>query len=510
MAAGGRIDDLGYRLTTHSSHLERSRKVSPEIAGFHGLATLEDRATFGRRGYRTDYSSTRCYDDSRELHQDRMCGEISDGSGSDDDREILQPKKTGVNGVSSPPAKKRRLSPSMDNQTGGKLFHDVAVNFGTKGGDCEGKIHHGLEIDMDEGDSESSDLSSEIDTPIDHYNGRTPIPVQTPQRNFNMLQGCRDIEEFERLNKINEGSYGVVFKARDKSTGEIVALKKVKLEKEREGFPLTALREINVLLSLNHPSIVNVKGVVVDDSLEKVFIMMEYMEHDLKGLMEKMRQPFSEAEVKCLMLQLLEGVKHLHDNWILHRDLKTSNLLFNGDGELKICDFGMARQYGSPLKPYTQLVVTLWYRAPELLLGAKEYSTAVDMWSVGCIMAELLTREPLFNGKSEVDQLDKIFRLLGIPVAEKWPGFTDLPGARANFTKYPFKLHQKFRPTQFFGHPMLSERGLDLLKKLLCYNPKERITADDALSHEWFSEFPFPKSKDTMPRCISKHSMDRG
>lgn len=203
-----------------------------------------------------------------------------------------------------------------------------------------------------------SDTASE-----DEEDGReTPEPPVTPQRVVNMLQGCRSVDEFERLNKIDEGTYGVVYRAKDKKTGEIVALKKVKMEKEKEGFPLTSLREINVLLSFHHPSIVDVKEVVVGSNLDSIFMVMEYMEHDLKGLMEAMKQPFSQSEVKCLMLQLLEGVKYLHDNWVLHRDLKTSNLLLNNRGELKICDFGLARQYGSPLKTYTHLVVTLWYR----------------------------------------------------------------------------------------------------------------------------------------------------
>lgn len=186
--------------------------------------------------------------------------------------------------------------------------------------------------------------------------------VSTSQR-VDMLQSCRSVFEYEKLNKINEGTYGVVYKAKDKKSGEIVALKKVKMDvnKGDDGFPLSSLREINILSSFSHPSIVNVKEVVMDDG-DGVFMVMEYMEYDLKGLMEKMREPFSISEVKSLMLQLLEGVKYLHDNWVLHRDLKTSNILLNKEGELKICDFGMSRQYGSPLKPYTPLVVTLWYR----------------------------------------------------------------------------------------------------------------------------------------------------
>lgn len=188
-------------------------------------------------------------------------------------------------------------------------------------------------------------------------------PTVSNRRQFNMLQGCRSVFEYEKLNKINEGTYGVVYKAKDKKTGEIVALKKVKMDIDRDGdgFPLSSLREINILLSLSHPSVVNVKEVVMGD-LDSVFMVMEYMEYDLKCLIEVMNQPFSISEVKWLMLQLLEGVEYLHENWVLHRDLKTSNILLNKEGELKICDFGLSRQYGSPLKPYTPLVVTLWYR----------------------------------------------------------------------------------------------------------------------------------------------------
>jgi len=314
------------------------------------------------------------------------------------------------------------------------------------------------------------------------------------QRNINMLQSCRSVCEFEMIKKINEGTYGVVYKARDKKTGELVALKKVKTNIERDGYPMSSLREINILLSFNHPSIVNVKEVVVDD-FDGTFMVMEHMEYDLKGLMEVKKHPFSMSEIKSLVRQLLEGVKYLHDNWVIHRDLKSSNILLNHDGELKICDFGLSRQYGSPLKPYTPVVVTLWYRAPELLLGAKEYSTAIDMWSVGCIMAELIAKEPLFRGKSELEQLDKIFRTLGTPDEKIWPGLSKLPGAKANFVKQLFNtLRKKFPAASFIGLPVLSELGFDLLQQLLTYDPEKRITAEDALLHDWFHEAPLPKS----------------
>ncbi|XP_058102222.1 cyclin-dependent kinase G-2 isoform X2 [Magnolia sinica] len=328
-----------------------------------------------------------------------------------------------------------------------------------------------MEVDEEDVNDDDTGDQAEMDSEEENDSIKTPEPTPPLQRSINMLQGCRSVDEFERLNKIDEGTYGVVYRAKDKKTGEIVALKKVKMEKEREGFPLTSLREINILLSFYHPSIVDVKEVVVGSSLDSIFMVMEYMEHDLKGLMETMKQPFSQSEVKCLMLQLLEGVKYLHDNWVLHRDLKTSNLLLNNRGELKICDFGLSRQYGSPLKPYTHLVVTLWYRAPELLLGAKQYSTAIDMWSLGCIMAELLAKEPLFNGKTEFDQLDKIFRTLGTPSAKIWPEFVELPGVKVNFVKQPLPAMGDAGITScvISSHPHLSLDAQPFLRLDLTY-----------------------------------------
>ncbi|XP_024025720.1 cyclin-dependent kinase G-2 isoform X1 [Morus notabilis] len=376
--------------------------------------------------------------------------------------------------------------------------------------DNDSEMDDYMEVDDEENQNATNRSRSYTDSEDESDSPNPPEPAAPPQRSVNMLQGCRSVDEFERLNKIDEGTYGVVYRARDKKTGEIVALKKVKMEKEREGFPLTSLREINILLSFHHPSIVDVKEVVVGSSLDSIFMVMEYMEHDLKALMETMKQPFSQSEVKCLVLQLLEGIKYLHDNWVLHRDLKTSNLLLNNRGELKICDFGLARQYGSPLKPYTHLVVTLWYRAPELLLGAKQYSTAIDMWSLGCIMAELLSKEPLFNGKTEFDQLDKIFRILGTPNETIWPGYSKLPGVKVNFVKHQYNLlRKKFPATSFTGSPVLSDSGFDLLNRLLTYDPERRITAEDALNHEWFQEVPLPKSKEFMPTFPAQHAQDR-
>lgn len=319
-----------------------------------------------------------------------------------------------------------------------------------------------------------------------------------------MLQQCREVQCFERLNDINEGTYGMVYRAREKQSGKIHALKKIKMERETEGFPLTSIREINILLALHHKNIVNVTEVVVGKKLDDVFMVMEFMEHDLKGLMEERDSSnplFAMSEIKTLVRQLIEGVSYLHDNWVIHRDLKTSNILYNNKGDLKICDFGLARQYGSPLRPYTHMVVTLWYRAPELLLGVKEYSTAIDMWSVGCIMGELILNAPLLSGKSEMEQIHKIFSLVGSPTDQNWPKHRDLPNLqRFKFPATAPNLESKFPVRRFdFDGRTLSEAGFELLSSLLTLDPEKRATAAEALEHRWFKEAPFPKDLPMMP-----------
>ncbi|KAF5375005.1 hypothetical protein D9758_000129 [Tetrapyrgos nigripes] len=302
----------------------------------------------------------------------------------------------------------------------------------------------------------------------------------------------RSVYSYERLNQIEEGSYGVVFRARDKQTGDIVALKKLKLDEEKNGFPITALREINALMSCRHENVVGIREVVVGDTLTQVFIVMDFIEHDLKSLLTLMPSPFLQSEIKTLMLQLLSAVNHCHSNWILHRDLKTSNLLMNNRGMIKVADFGLARRYGDPVGVggMTQLVVTLWYRAPEILLGAATYSTAVDMWSVGCIFAELLLKEPLFQAQGEMELLSMIFKLLGAPTNNSWPDYSSLPLAKT--LSLPSPQPPQFR--QKFQH--LTTAGIDLMMSLLTYDPERRITAEEALQHPYFTESPLPKHPD--------------
>ena len=274
----------------------------------------------------------------------------------------------------------------------------------------------------------------------------------------------RFVDEYEKLNKIGHGSYGIVYRACDKKTREIVALKKFSTKEGKED--PNSLMEFQILSSIHHPSIIEVKEVVVNNSLSPTkFMVMEYIEHDLKGLMEKsMVQPFSQSEVKCLMLQLFDGVKFLHDNGVVHRDLKPSNLLLNNCGELKICDFGMAKWFGSQPLKHIHEIVTLSYKAPELLFGAKEYSIAIDMWSLGCIMAELLTKKPLFLGQSRFDQINKICKVLGTPNRKIWPNFVNLLQVPSNMINQPFnKLREHFPSMAFVAKPTLTQKGFDLL-----------------------------------------------
>uniref|UniRef100_A0AAR2KJD6 cyclin-dependent kinase n=1 Tax=Pygocentrus nattereri TaxID=42514 RepID=A0AAR2KJD6_PYGNA len=381
----------------------------------------------------------------------------------------------------------------------------------------ESRFDHDSEESGEEEEGEEGEEGGD-GTPQSHSQSATPeenyIPDSPPVSPVELkkelpkylpaLQGCRSVEEFQCLNRIEEGTYGVVYRAKDKKTDEIVALKRLKMEKEKEGFPITSLREINTILKAQHPNIVTVREIVVGSNMDKIYIVMNYVEHDLKSLMETMKQPFLPGEVKTLMIQLLRGVRHLHDNWILHRDLKTSNLLLSHKGILKIGDFGLAREYGSPLKPYTPVVVTLWYRGPELLLGAKEYSTAVDMWSVGCIFGELLTQKPLFPGKSEIDQINKIFKDLGSPSEKIWPGYNELPAVKKmTFTEYPYNNLRKR-----FG-ALLSDHGFDLMNKFLTYCPAKRISADEALKHEYFRETPLPIEPSMFPTWPAKSEQQR-
>ncbi|KAK3896937.1 hypothetical protein C8A05DRAFT_20202 [Staphylotrichum tortipilum] len=323
----------------------------------------------------------------------------------------------------------------------------------------------------------------------------------------------RSVENYDKLNDIEEGAYGWVSRAKEMATGNVVALKRLKRDpKDLGGMPVTALREIQILKDCDHRNVVKLKEVVVGDDttkIDSIFLVLEFLEHDLKSILEDMPEPFLASEVKTLLQQLASGVSYLHEHWILHRDLKTSNILLNNRGRLKIADFGMARYVGDPPPALTQLVVTLWYRAPELLLGATRYDSAIDMWSVGCIFGELLTGKPLLTGNNEVGQIAATFELCGVPTDESWPGFRRLPNARRMSLPPSTSTKNTTGALIRAKFPLLTSAGAALLAGLLSLDPVQRPTAREMLDHEYFRQDPKPKQEALFPTFPSKAGQEQ-
>ncbi|KAK6319346.1 hypothetical protein J4Q44_G00105570 [Coregonus suidteri] len=287
-----------------------------------------------------------------------------------------------------------------------------------------------------------------------------------------------------KVEKIGEGTYGVVYKAKNKVTGETVALKKIRLDTETEGVPSTAIREISLLKELSHPNIVKLCDVIHTEN--KLYLVFEFLHQDLKKFMDSSSvSGIPLPLVKSYLFQLLQGLAFCHSHRVLHRDLKPQNLLINAQGEIKLADFGLARAFGVPVRTYTHEVVTLWYRAPEILLGCKYYSTPVDIWSLGCIFAEMITRRALFPGDSEIDQLFRIFRTLGTPDEAAWPGVTSMPDYKPSFPKWARQELSKVVPP-------LDDNGRELLRQMLSYDPNKRISAKNALVHRFFRDVTMP------------------
>ena len=289
------------------------------------------------------------------------------------------------------------------------------------------------------------------------------------------------LENYEKQSKLGEGTYGVVYKAIDKRTGETVALKRIKLDHEDEGIPPTTVREISILKELNHPNVVRLNEVV--NSQGKITLVFEYLDKDLKSFLSKQSHSLDPLLIKSYSYQILAGLCYCHCHRIIHRDMKPENLLLNRRGLIKICDFGLARAFTIPLRNYTHEVVTLWYRPPEILLGSKSYSLPVDIWSVGCIIAQMFTRQPLFPGDSEIDELYKIFQILGTPNEKIWPEVTQLPSYKPTFPQW---RAQNLESVLNCHDPLL----VDLISQMLRYDPASRITARDALDHPYFNDLP--------------------
>ena len=334
------------------------------------------------------------------------------------------------------------------------------------------------------------------------------------------FHGCSSIKTYEILGKLGEGTFGEVHRAKSLKTGRIVALKKILMHNEKDGFPITALREIKLLKMLSHPNVLKLEEMAVErpkgDGKKKAIMYMvtPYMDHDLSGLLENPSVTFTEPQIKCYMLQLLEGLRYLHANKILHRDMKAANLLINNKGILQIADFGLARPYDDPppqpgkgggeaTRDYTTLVVTRWYRPPELLLQLRRYTSAIDMWGVGCVFGEMFKGRPILAGSSDLNQVQLIFDLVGSPNDTNMPGWSSLPGCDgvSTFSPRPSTLSQQFREQ--------GSSAISLLNDLLKLDWRKRINAIDALEHPYFKNPPLPARPSDIPHFEDSHELDR-
>ncbi|XP_022895201.1 probable serine/threonine-protein kinase At1g54610 [Olea europaea var. sylvestris] len=294
----------------------------------------------------------------------------------------------------------------------------------------------------------------------------------------------KSAESYVKIDKVGQGTYSNVYKARDKDTGKIVALKKVRFDTSEPESVKFMAREIMILLKLDHPNIVKLQGLATSRMQYSLYLVFDYMQSDLARILSRPDERLTEPQVKCYMQQLLSGLQHCHERGILHRDIKGSNLLIDRNGMLKIADFGLANFYNPEKKrPLTTRVVTLWYRAPELLLGATDYGVGIDLWSAGCLMAEMFAGRPIMPGRTEVEQTHKIFKLCGTPPDDYYKRL---------------KLSTALKPPQTFKSCLretfrnFPASSLGLLSILLALDPAFRGSAASALRHEFFHTSPLP------------------
>ncbi|XP_010923564.1 protein IMPAIRED IN BABA-INDUCED STERILITY 1 [Elaeis guineensis] len=309
-------------------------------------------------------------------------------------------------------------------------------------------------------------------------------------------------ESFEKLEKIGQGTYSSVFKARELDTGKIVALKKVRFDVYEPESVRFMAREIQILRRLDHPNIIKLEGLITSRLSTSIYLVFDYMEHDLAGLSSCPNINFSESQIKCYMKQLLSGLEHCHAHGIMHRDIKCANLLINNEGILKIADFGLANFCESGRKqPLTSRVVTLWYRPPELLLGSTDYEVSVDLWSVGCVFAEVCLGKPILQGRTEVEQIHKIFKLCGSPPDEYWKR-SKLPHATLFKPQQPYEGHLRETLT------CLPKCAFRLLETFLSVEPYKRGTASSALASEYFKSKPYACDPSSLPKYPPNKEID--
>ena len=303
-------------------------------------------------------------------------------------------------------------------------------------------------------------------------------------------------QRFINIEILGEGAYGKVYKVESANNpGEYFALKKFKEGKNLEGFNISAIREIEILKELNHENIEKVIDTFY--GINCLYVQFEYIDCVLSKLIKfnlKNEKFLTEADIKGIMLQILTGLAEIHNNGILHRDLAPSNILINKNGIIKIADFGLSRFIASPDREMTKGVITKYYRAPEIFFEAKYYSFSIDIWSAGCILAEMILCDVLFRGNDEIEIMTNIFTLLGIPNENNWPNVKQLQRYIVFKGGPAITIQKKFNNC--------SEECRDLLEKMVVLNPNKRITANEALKHPYFSSNPPPSNKERIAEII--------
>lgn len=287
-------------------------------------------------------------------------------------------------------------------------------------------------------------------------------------------------QRYQRQHKVGEGSYGKVFLCTDVVEGGTVAVKTSQWNSGEEGLSVSSIREVSLLKEIRHPNVVRLLDLFTEE--KKLCIVFERMEKDLRSVLSTRQTPIVGRKLKHMMYQLLSALHACHSRRVVHRDIKPGNILVSADEQtVKLADFGMGRAFGLALQSYTYRIATLYYRAPEVLLGDRYYLPSVDMWSMGCVMAELALRRALFRGEGEYSQLITIFGIMGTPSERVWPGVSRLPHYNAEFPSWVPTSLEKYIPT-------LDPEGIALLKAMLRYDPQRRITALQAMQHPFFDD----------------------
>ncbi|KAH3667355.1 hypothetical protein OGAPHI_003004 [Ogataea philodendri] len=343
-------------------------------------------------------------------------------------------------------------------------------------------------------------------------------PVPSPGRSSRYV-GMNKLDKYDVLEQLGQGTFGVVLKARQKSTGKLVALKKLIIHDSKDGFPITAFREITIMKQFRHLNVLQLIDMIHENSEDSktpgfFYTVTPYISSDLNGLLNNPRVRLTIPQIKCIMKQIFQGINYIHNQNYLHRDIKTANILLDWFGVVKIADFGLARVYHGPppkdassgagggLVEYTGLVVTRWYRPPELLLGERKYTTAVDMWGIGCVLGEMFKKKPILEGKSDLDQADMIFRLLGSPTPEVFPNAELINRNGVN-------LHVEYQRTleSEYG-AIMTPACLRLLSGLLTMDPRKRFNAARALESDFFRIEPVACLPEELPKFEESHEQD--